>query len=371
MAGEALRVWVELPEEFDVDAHARANAAGDRPDRTPYGLHHLADDGDVELTFRRPLRDPRLAWVARKARNRLGGHEVVAAVAAARTRARREADVVLCMSELTAIPAVLVPGGPPVVSNVIWLGHPEQYPRAQRTLIGRALHRMAAVFTHSEALDRTLVDDWGLDPQRVLHVRLGVDPEFFPPQPWPDTDPIVASVGDDPYRDHDLLIESVRRLRARGRTTTLELGTTIPGITMEPELGVLHRRRLEGQVRDLYRRSGVIGLATRSTNRGTGSTVVLEAAAAARPLVATRTPAIEALTAPDEPGDEPRALLVPPGDPDAFASALAELLDDPPRAQAMGKAARAWLDRTHTTADMARDVRVAVDRGVALGVPRR
>jgi hypothetical protein len=241
-----VKVWVELPEENDVEAHAAAHARDAKPDRTPYGLHHLADRGDVELTFRRPLADPRLAWLARKVRNRLDSHEAVAGVLSAYRRERREADVVLCMDERTSIPAVLVPGSPPVVSNLIWIGRPESYPRAVREVIGRALHRMAVIFTQGRALNAELVDGWGLDPERVVHVRLGVDPEFFPVQPWPEGEPIVASVGDDPYRDHAVLIEAVRRLRETGTATTLELGTTIKEVEMPPGVGVLHRRRMEG-----------------------------------------------------------------------------------------------------------------------------
>jgi glycosyltransferase involved in cell wall biosynthesis len=111
----------------------------------------------------------------------------------------------------------------------------------------------------------------------------------------------------------------------------------------------------------MYRRSGVVALAAQPSNRGTGSTVVLEAAASARPVVATRNPAMEDLVG----TDGSRGLLVPPGDPQAFADALASLLADPPRAQAMGAAARTWLEQNHTTAHMAADIRTVLDHTVA------
>ena len=361
-----VQVWVELPEELDVEAHARANADDAIPDRTPYGLHHLADRGDLTLSFRRPLRSERAAWVARKVRNRLAAHEAVAGVLGSASRERREADAILCMDERTSLPAALLPGGPPVVSNLIWIQRPEELPRARREVTRRALHRMGGIFGQAHSLVEELREGWDLDPERVHYVRLGVDPDFFAPQPWTEGTTTVASVGDDPYRDHPLLIDAVRRLRAQGTDARLELGTTIPEIEMEPELGVLHRWRMEGAVRAMYRRAGVVALAAKPSNRGTGSTVVLEAAASARPVVVTRNPAMEDLVE-----DGVRGILVPPDDPEAFARALGDLLAAPERAQAMGRAARAWLAENRTTAHMAADIRAVLDRTVELGPPSR
>lgn len=354
-----MQVWVELPDVLDVDAHAIENARDTIPDRTPYGLHHLADRGDVQVEFRRPLHG-RAATVARKVRNHLDSHDVVHGVLSARVRARRDADVVLCMDERTSVPAALLPGGPPVVSNLIWIARPETYGRARREITRRALHRMGGIFAQAHSLVDELQEAWDLDPDRVHFVRLGVDPDFFGAQPWTEGSLTVSSVGDDPYRDHPTLIEAVRLLRAEGTDARLELGTTLPEVEMPEEMGVLHRRRMEGAVRGMYRRSGVVALAAQPSNRGTGSTVVLEAAASARPVVATRNPAMEDLVG----TDGTRGLLVPPGDPQAFAEALATLLTDPGRARAMGAAARAWLEENHTTAHMAADIRGVLEHTV-------
>lgn len=60
-----------------------------------------------------------------------------------------------------------------------------------------------------------------------------------------------------------------------------------------------------------------------------------EAAACARPVVATRSGGSEEVVIEHETG-----LLVPPGKPEALANAIVELLDDPKRAQSMGRVAR-------------------------------
>jgi glycosyltransferase involved in cell wall biosynthesis len=360
-----VKVWIELPEENDVDAHARAHDEDAIADRTPYGLHHLADADDVTVAFRRPLRDPRLALLARKVRNRLDAHEAVAGAFSAFSAERRQSDVVLCMDERTGVPAALAPVGPPVVSAINWIGHPETYRRATRAVLGRALRRMAAVVVDTEGVIDEMVDGWGLDPARVAYARFGIDPDFFPPQPWTEGTSTIASVGDDPFRDHALLIDAVRRLRARGSDARLELGTTMPDIDIPSEVGVLHRRRMEGAVRAMYQRSGVVGVATVASNRGTGSTVILEAAASARPVVVTATPATERLVKHGE-----RGLLVPPDDPEAFADALETVLADPERARVMGASAREWLERERTTAHMADDLRTVLRRAVEQGRPR-
>jgi glycosyltransferase involved in cell wall biosynthesis len=337
---------------MDVAAHEVAHARDEVPDRTPYGLHHLEDDPDVHVHFRPSLHAAPAAWVSRKVRNRLDGYEPVAAAVAALTPARRRADVVLCMDELTGFPAALVPGGPPAVSNIVWAGRPEDYSRVDRALVGRAIGRLSGVITQAAGADRDLTEAWDLDPARVHHIRLGIDTEFFPPQPWSEATTTVASVGDDHFRDHPLLVEAVARVRKQGVDARLELGTTRADVDMPSDMGVLHRRRMEGAVRAMYARSSVIAVALAPTRRGSGSTVVLEAAASGRPVVVTRNPAMEGLV---EHGV--RGLLVDPQDPDAMAEGIAELLADPERARAMGEAARRWVVEEHTSAVMAADIR--------------
>lgn len=70
---------------------------------------------------------------------------------------------------------------------------------------------------------------------------------------------------------------------------------------------------------------------------------LLEAQAAGLPVVSAEIGGVPALVAHGETG-----LLVPPGDADALARAVAQLLDDPDRRAAMGRAAAAKVQRTHS-----------------------
>ena len=68
------------------------------------------------------------------------------------------------------------------------------------------------------------------------------------------------------------------------------------------------------------------------------SIALLEACAGALPIAATRVGGNAEIVA-----DGVNGLVVPPGDPEALAGAILQLLEDPARASAMGRAGRSWL----------------------------
>jgi glycosyltransferase involved in cell wall biosynthesis len=70
------------------------------------------------------------------------------------------------------------------------------------------------------------------------------------------------------------------------------------------------------------------------------SVALLEAMAAAKPIVATAVAGTEEALVPGRTG-----LVVPPGDSQALADGILQLLRDPARAQAMGQAARQRVER--------------------------
>lgn len=355
-----MRVHVELPEELDVELYRERNARGEIPDHTPYGLHHIADDG-IEVTFRRPARSRAVALASRKVRNRLDGHEAVTAVTGAVQR--RGADVLLTMDERTGTPAALTSPRRPLIYGVGWLERPELLASAHRVTTTTAMRRAAAVFTQSPAMVPILRSQWGLDPARVHGVTLGIDPDFYPAQPWDARDEAgltVTSVGDDRNRDHATLVGAISRVREGGTPAWLELATMLP-VELPAEAGVVHARRMNAAMRGLYRRSSIVALALRPNPVGAGLTVALEGLASGRPVVATDNPGMDTYVEHGRTG-----LLVPPGDPQAMADAIAELLADPDRARAMGEAGRKEVETRFTSARMAAELRT-IARGVTAG----
>ena len=66
------RVLVELSPSLDAGEWARLHAAGQVPDRVPYGLHRLEDEG-FSVVVRNPPRSRPIVMVSRAAARLTGG----------------------------------------------------------------------------------------------------------------------------------------------------------------------------------------------------------------------------------------------------------------------------------------------------------
>ncbi|MFD1046659.1 glycosyltransferase, partial [Kibdelosporangium lantanae] len=209
-----MHAWVELIHYLDASAWPARNASGEVPNRTPFGIGDLAHHG-VDVTFRPPL-SGLSAKVARRVRARRGELEYVEALVSVGSPGRRSADVVLCWDEFTGIPAAGFTrlGGPPVVSGVQLLTDPDgrspDFLRRARS----ALSRMDAVFVQSHGMMSVMSSLWGVRPEKLHFVPFGVDPEWFRPVAGVDRS-LVASVGDDPHRDHVTLVKALGEVRRR------------------------------------------------------------------------------------------------------------------------------------------------------------
>lgn len=342
-----MRVYVPFPHSTSPSAWTTRHAQGEVPDAAPYGLHHLRDHG-FEVTLGDRELTGSTARVARSARYRTGGLELVETINATAPFQRRGTDVTLCYDERTGVPAALLAPRSryaPVVTGIGWLTSPAEAQPTLRRLAARALGRAATVWTQCSAMVPVLTEAWDL-PRPARFVPLGIDTEFYAEQPWDEAGPTVVSAGEDRFRDHDLLVEAVRSVHVDLPDVRLELATALP-VTLEPELGTLYTERMDGRMRDLYRRSSVVAVALKPTSTGSGLTVVLEAMASGRPIVVTDNPGV-----PDYVEHGVTGLLVPPGDPLAFADALASLLTDPARCRRMGEAAGLRAREQFTSAAM-------------------
>lgn len=285
--------------------------------------------------------------MARSVRHRTDGLELVEHRTLGKRMLRRFSDVTLAYDERTGVPAALRGhrrSVAPVVTGVGWLTTREAAAPLQRRLVERALPRAASVWTQCSAMVPILAREWGL--RDVGYVPVGIDTDFYAQQPWELAGQLVVSAGEDRFRDHDLLIEAVHRVRQQLPDLRLELATALP-VSIDQDLDTLHTERMGGRMRDLYARSSVVAVALKPTPTGSGLTVVLEAMASGRPLVVTDNPGISDYVVHGETG-----LLVPPNDPEAFAGAMRALLLDPDRRQAMGAAAARAARQDFTSAAM-------------------
>ena len=205
-----------------------------------------------------------------------------------------------------------------------------------------AAARTAVLIAANASLKAGLEASFPGTPVRL--VPQGIDgPPAAAPLPAP---PIVGMIARlDPVKGHGALIDTARLLKPG-----------IPGLEIrcagEGRLGEdLRRRASESGLADAVHflarvadkwsflsscRVGVVA----STGSEAVSRAALEWMASGRPLVATRVGGLADLV-----DDGVTGLLVAPGDVAALARALRLLLEDPARAEAMGRAARArWKE---------------------------
>ena len=330
----AMRTLVEMVQSRHTDRWAERHARGEVPDAWPYGLNRLAAHG-IE-----PVWSPRRAGLAE------GLGRAVTKAAGVRllegwTAPARSIDARLCWDERTGIPAALDrrTRGISVVSGTIWATDPEA-PKRVRMLLRAALQRQdLSVFANSLGQLTPLRE---MTPARVQYLPFGVDPDFWRASEDPDPrSRMVVSAGNDRHRDFGTLIGGA--LKDPRNRLTLASSAQISDVN-RLEVGP----RTHVQLRGLFYDANVVSVATHPNDHCSGLTTTLEAMSCGRPVVATRTPGME-----DYVDDGVTGILVPPGDAEALAAAVGQLLDDPARARAMGAAGAERVRDRFTTEHLA------------------
>lgn len=211
--------------------------------------------------------------------------------------------------------------------------------RMQRKVAARLKH--VVTVSQSSALD--IVRDFGVAPERIDVIPLGVQPEVFTEfagERVPGRLVAMASA-DSPLKGIKTLLESVAKLRTeRDVTLTLVSKPTPGGVTerLVERLGLgdtvsfVHGLSVE----DLAATMGSAEIVCVPSLYEGFSLPTLEAMACGTPLVVSDGGAIPEVVGP--PGL--CADIVPAGDAEALTAALRALLDDPQRRARMGRAAR-------------------------------
>jgi glycosyltransferase involved in cell wall biosynthesis len=198
----------------------------------------------------------------------------------------------------------------------------------------------AHVLVPSPHTAKILAADYAVPQERITIARPGTDRPTGVADPIDP--PLILSVGiQHPRKGHDVL------LRALAQLTDLAWQAVIVGSAYDAQhaedlselrdaLGVTERVKMAGKVPSddlatLYRRASIFALATRYEGYGI---VFDEALSYGLPIVTCRTGAVPD-TVPADAG-----LLVPPEDPDQFASALRTLLVDSERRNGFARASQ-------------------------------
>ncbi len=283
------------------------------------------------------------------------------------TLRRLDVDVVHTTSLKSDLAGVLA--APLARRPLVWHVHDRlaaDYLPARTAHLLQALARRVphTVVANSEATAVTLPG-----ARRLTVVHPGLAPEQVAPAPrkrQPDGPPVVVMVGRiSPTKGQLVLVRAARRVVDAHPGTRVRIvgdaafGADAYAVTVRDEVRALG---LDGCVElvgftsdpreELDRATVAVHAATVPEPFGQ---VVTEAMAAGVPVVATRGGGVceivrtDAGASPDSTASSAPAaatgVLVPPGDPDALASAILDVLDDPE--SALARAARAHADVTH------------------------
>jgi len=226
-----------------------------------------------------------------------------------------------------------------------------------RWLYGRVFDRIICI---SQAIVEQCAQKPYIDRERLALIHSAADLDrFAAPDPagvsawreqWGAHRPVLAMVGRlREEKGHRVLFEAVARLRgdyprillavAGDGSLREDLQTRVTALGMADCVRFLGFRT---DVPELLAAADLFALPSLSEGLGTA---VIEAAAAAKPTVATFTGGI-----PDIIRDGETGRLVEPGNVDALTRALADVLADPAAAQCMGKAAQRFVREHFTTA---------------------
>ena len=181
---------------------------------------------------------------------------------------------------------------------------------------------------------------YGVDPERSCIFPFGVDLDFWRPGAEEDEgkDGLVFSVGSDPKRDYNCLINALDgRYKAR-IITRLHVDPASLGANVELVSGSLHGSQITDMVlRDLYWRSKMVVVPVRNVIQPSGYSVSLQAMACGKPVIISN---IDGLWDKEILKNGENCILVPPGDSVAMRDAIEKIDKDEVLRADLGKAAR-------------------------------
>lgn len=316
-----------------------------------FGLDEMRARGaGVRHNLERGGLSPAWARTAAAAVNRVlslaGGYGGDFATVLASLRTANMADVVFATSDTVGIPLILLKRAGLLRAPLVYaaIGLPERLmqlrnPRAVRRYAD-AFRRVETIVAYAESEVEWLRAWLGDAAPPIVFVPFGVDVQAFRPDGRaPEVD--VVSVGADPRRDFDILTEiaarrpdlSFRIVAAREHVRLL--GPPPRNVAIESDVPLERvRERLAG--------ARVVALPVRRNSYSGATTVLLQALAMEKPVVVSRTDAIERGYGLE---DGVNCRLVEPGDVDAFERALIETLTGAEASIALGVRARELVER--------------------------
>ena len=230
---------------------------------------------------------------------------------------------------------------------------------------GKVARQLSRILTVSESSARDIALDFGVEPERIQVIPLGVDSVFRPRETPRVPGRIVAMASaDTPMKGIATLLEAFAKLRTERDVELLLITRPKPGGRTEKlidRLAIGDAVRFVNGISDeeLAEIVASAEIACVPSLYEGFSLPTVEAMACATPLVVSRAGAIPEVVGPEG----VCADLVTPGDVGELVHALEALLDDPERRARMGAAGReralaeySWHAVAEATAEAYRDV---------------
>ncbi|MDV6014176.1 glycosyltransferase family 4 protein [Haloechinothrix sp. LS1_15] len=207
----------------------------------------------------------------------------------------------------------------------------------------RVARRIGDVITVSRSAATDIANDFGVEPQRIHTVPLGVDTEVFQPRQRPRAPGRIVAVAsaDVPLKGVRHLLEAVAKLRTERPVELTLVSQLIKGGPTErliEELAIGDVVRTVSGIDDteLAELLASAEVACVPSLYEGFSLPAVEAMACATPLVVSEAGSLPEVVG----GNGECALLAPPGDTEALAQRLSSVLDNPTRARQLGEAGR-------------------------------
>jgi glycosyltransferase involved in cell wall biosynthesis len=216
----------------------------------------------------------------------------------------------------------------------------------------RVARRLRDVITVSESSRSQITEHLGIPASRIEVVPVGVDIDAFFPDPAVPRVPgrvVTTASADVPLKGLLPLVEAIAKVRTEQPVELVVIGSARSG---GPVADAIERYSLAGAVRftgrvsdaELVHHLRSAELAVVPSLFEGFSLPLVEAMACATPVVATTGGALPEVAGPD--GET--ALLVPPGDAQALAVAIARALSEPDLRTRLGAAGRARVEQRYT-----------------------
>jgi glycosyltransferase involved in cell wall biosynthesis len=233
---------------------------------------------------------------------------------------------------------------------------------------GRVARRMPQILTVSRSSARDITADFGVDPDRIEVVPLGVEPEVFQHYRDPRVPGRIVAMAsaDTPMKGIATLLEAFAKLRTERDVELVLISRPKPGGRTErllDSLGIREHVRFVHGLSDseLAELVGSAEVACVPSLYEGFSLPTVEAMACGTPLVVSRAGAI-----PEVVGEDGLcADLVTPGDVGELLEALGSLLDDPGRRHRMGEVGRERAIERYSWRAVAEQTAAAYERAVA------